>query len=947
MSQRWFYALLALFMPVLAGAAQAESSNLNLLADEPSVAFNNDSYLLGYQVYLARGNLAAAYFVARKAVRSQPNNPDWLKRFAQVAEWVGQPSDALNAWLSYAQKTGDKVAWDAVGRLSVGLLDDNALLVYQQQLLRRQGFQHALVDQIIQTYERLGHPIEGLTFLDGLARRNPDVYLLDAESRLAERAGQDERAIALLTQLIAHHPPQQSWVLRLAALYYLRGKFDEAWDVLHRVEPQMSVQDSGYWRVYAEISRLLHHDADALHAYQVLATSDKVEAGDLQNYVTLLQNQDGLTAARLSALLFHKFGQDNALVTALYLYEREHQLDAAMQLLESLTPAQQQRLEQNPEFMIRRAQLYWQRKAFALARADYEHGMQLAPNDVRFLQGLVAVLIDQGDQQALTKELVMMHSRAIASPQLWSLWANGWSSLEKPERALPFQQAYSRFNPNDQLALLALADNYDNQGDIETARRLRHRVFVDEKFSDAKMASLKGGQSEHLTQLRQALFAQRLAAAAPDTALDMLKQRLQQPHSQQDSVLRDLTLSWLMSHESTDRARVWVNTAYHDQPPYWVAQTLALDDEDRVKMRDLLEQHPDQLPRYDRIEAATQSDLPRLGEQMAFDSLEQHPNDDEQAKRFQYLMSRRGHWVDLQGQSMQQGILSRSGSSASWSGFISEFWRLQLSADDWTQQSHNLSQLSEPPTLKAYHATLSQISERGTWTLGSAYHDALQGYPSAMLGQSYRIESGVTLHWQADYNADASESSALMVGGMKDSLAADFNWSITGRDYLSMQASAMNFKGQTGQALGSGQVINVDLGHHFFTAPHEQTFKITATSAQFSANNQPLDSTLAQLVPMGQPATARFFVPQNYNQIGAYWDFGDYNPEVYERRWRSFGELGVTLSNTTGLGYTGRIGVHGPVLGYDRLSLSLEQSKGGQDSGNIYKQFLLTYRYFY
>ncbi|MFO1353957.1 MAG: hypothetical protein U1E88_05770 [Acinetobacter sp.] len=87
----------------------------------------------------------------------------------------------MNAWLSYAQKTGDKVAWDAVGRLSVGLLDDNALLVYQQ-LLRRQGFQHALVDQIIQTYERLGHPIEGFN-ISILAGRNPDVYLPDAESR--------------------------------------------------------------------------------------------------------------------------------------------------------------------------------------------------------------------------------------------------------------------------------------------------------------------------------------------------------------------------------------------------------------------------------------------------------------------------------------------------------------------------------------------------------------------------------------------------------------------------------------------------------------------------------------------------------------------------------------------------------------------------------------------
>ncbi len=43
----------------------------------------------------------------------------------------------------------------------------------------------------------------------------------------------------------------------------------------------------------------------------------------------------------------------------------------------------------------------------------------------------------------------------------------------------------------------------------------------------------------------------------------------------------------------------------------------------------------------------------------------------------------------------------------------------------------------------------------------------------------------------------------------------------------------------------------------------------------------------------------------------------------------------------------GRLGFHGPVLGYDRLSLSMEQSQSGRDNGNQSKQFLLNYRLFY
>ena len=931
-------------LPVLAASTTelTVTDLLNSSAGEPKVPFDHEQYLLGYQVYLARGNLPAAYFVARKAISNLPNDTDWLKRFAQVAEWVGLPSEALDAWLRCAQRSNDPAAWDSVGRLAPGLLNDNALLAYQQQLLHRHGDQEVLINNIIQTYERLGRPIDGLNFLDGLTRKNSNVTLLDAESRLAERAGQDDRAIALLTTLIHRNAPQENWVLRLAALHYLRGQFDDAWKTLHDIEPKMSAQASGYWQVYAEISRLLHHDSDALHAYKILTESDHARSNDLRNYVNLLQNQDGLTAARLSELSYRKFGEDYALISALYLYQRENLPKEALKLLHSLSSAQLKTLEKNPEFIAQRAQIYWQNKDFELARTDFSHGMTLAPKDIRFLQGLVAVLIDQADKPALTAILTRMHTRAIADAQLWSLWANGWSFLEKPEQALPFQQAYCRMNPRDKLATLILADYYTSQNNVEMANRLRQQVF---SLGDTVL--LNSVSPERLNQLREALFSQRLAFAAPDAALNMLRMRLQQPNAFKDTQLRDLILSWLLSHDSIDRARVWIDQNYENHPPYWVAQTLALQDKNRVEMRDLLDQHAEQLPRYDRIEAATQSDLPHLGEQMAFDSLDRYPNDDEQAKRFQYLMSRRATWVDLSGQQMQQGVLSRSGADLSWSSFISENWRLQLDTAHYTQNSHDLNLLAPPPPLTTYRATLSQISERGDWTLGVASHDALQSYLSATLGQSYQTENGVSLHWQADYNADSSESAALMAGGMKDALTANFNWAITGREYLGMQTSAMNLKGQTGQVLGNGQVITLELGHHFFSKPNEQTFKLTATSAQYSANNTALDPELLTLVPAGQVATSRFFVPQGYQQIGAYWDFGDYDPQVYERYWRGFGELGVTFSNTTGLGYSGHIGLHGPVLGYDRLSFSLERAKGGRDNGDISKQLSITYRYFY
>ncbi len=72
---------------------------------------------------------------------------------------------------------------------------------------------------------------------------------------------------------------------------------------------------------------------------------------------------------------------------ALYLYQRERHSEAAFNLLHRLSPEQRQTLQHDPNFLEQRAQLYWQTQQFELARADYEYALQLAPKNIRFVQG--------------------------------------------------------------------------------------------------------------------------------------------------------------------------------------------------------------------------------------------------------------------------------------------------------------------------------------------------------------------------------------------------------------------------------------------------------------------------------------------------------------------------------------------------------------------------------
>ena len=172
------------------------------------------------------------------------------------------------------------------------------------------------------------------------------------------------------------------------------------------------------------------------------------------------------------------------------------------------------------------------------------------------------------------------------------------------------------------------------------------------------------------------------------------------------------------------------------------------------------------------------------------------------------------------------------------------------------------------------------------------------------------------------------------------------NWAITGREYLNSQFFIDDYQSQDAQALGSGQILQLEAGHRLFADQSDHVLKVNLSVGKFNANAT-LNPQLNSLAPLGQTLTTGFFIPQDYQQIGIAWAFSQVNPQQYQRGLRIFGELGANSSNINGIGFNGRLGLQSPVMGNDKLRLEIIRSQSGQQNGESSQEIHLNYRLFY
>jgi hypothetical protein len=944
--------LSALFLPLLAASAApalAASPELPPLSQvgEPEVAFDEGRYQLGYEIYLAKGNLAAAYRVADRAVREQPQSVLWRKNLAQVALWLGRSDVALQNWLQIARQTNSAEAWEQVGKLGPALADDEAVLLWQRREVELHPADRKRLNDLLAAYEHVGRPEEGLAFLARLRRTHNDRELYEAEALLAERTGHDELALADLKWLNTHYGPDEGWLLRAAALKYQRGDLQGANQELATAESRMPDTAVAYWRTHGELALLLGDNKTALNGYGHVYASGKYSEGDLLNYAALMQAKDPVSAAKLQALVFTRFGRVDAASSALYLWTRENRLKEADSFLASLTPEQLALLENDAAFLEFRGRLREAEGRWHEALADYAAGLRLAPNRASLQQAWLSQLIEHGRPEALRRVLIEHASAAQASSTLQSLWAAGWSRLDEPLRALPYLKARHESAPGNALNALAYADALSRAGLTDAARRLENTVW------QGRSEALAGLPAEQKTALQQALLNVELARIPVESQRRYLRALVQQSRDAQGRVspwVRDLVLGTAWASDAVDSLPLDVTArlpATPDTPlPVWSPLLMALADHDKPALQELIATRLDELPIYDRVEAAERLDRFDLAASLAFESAEIRQDDDEMHRRLQERAWNDASRVDLSFQHDKQGSLTRTPLALAWKGHLDGNDALGLRIETAGLDS-DPAVLRLPVDLQQrYEFSFSRKGENFAEEIALTAFDSLDSVVGLRGKANANLPAGVSAEARAGWHQLATSTSGLTVGGQRDFVGGGLAWAITGRDIVALDLEYSRLAAQGGGDLGSTLVSGLTYSHRLFSGERDWVVK-TGVSTTSSSSEAVLPDALKSLLPPGVQAGPEYFVPGAFTQFSLALAFGENAEQSYQRGWRSFWEIGLTQDAETGIGYDYRLGILGRVLGRDRLRLYVDGADGAQGNGEKTQTFNVDYRLWY
>ncbi|KDP85247.1 hypothetical protein CF70_014910 [Cupriavidus sp. SK-3] len=483
--------------PAAASAAASAPTGAPPAAER---AFNADDYELAFQVFLAAGKLDDAQRVAETAVRRLPGDARWRERLAQVAEWNRQPSVALKSWLEYAQATNDETAWKAVLRLAPGLNDDRA---YLAALRHRAGNGDlATVDQVVAAYERLDEPEEGLAFLQRLSHGPNARQIMEREAALAERAGKDDRAFALYTELQERFGPRPQYALKQANLLYVRGKLAEALQAMVPSMPTARSTDIGYWRTLTELARLNQRDDLLEQGYRqmMLAMAEPhddhclampaggarndclselrdTEQSDVSNLIAFYDGTP-IDAGRIAEAGWRKSGNPEFLELAVHYYTRAHAYAHVASLLQGMSAGQRRQAEQSSRFLAMRASYLQASGHREQALADLRLAASRPDASGETMAELMWSLVDLGTDTEVRAMMLRLKGEAERSPELWGPFAAGSMRFRDGRAALHYLGKMADGKSADPLWLGLAADAYESIGQTDTAWGIRRQAWI-------------------------------------------------------------------------------------------------------------------------------------------------------------------------------------------------------------------------------------------------------------------------------------------------------------------------------------------------------------------------------------------------------------------------------------------------------------------------------------
>ena len=932
---------------------------------DPRLPFEETSYLLAYQTFLAGRNLSDAWRVAASAVRQAPEQHAWRERLAQVSEWIGRPEDALQQWRLLVQQLAragaapgeqrDRLdrALQGVLRLAPSLNDEEVVLQTWAQIATLRPLTVSETLNVVAITERLGRPEEGLRWLVEADRRQPAQALLEMQVDLAERMGELPTAIEAQRQLIARHGNNVPRAMRLATFHGLRGDAAQGYAALAPLRSTASPQDTAYWRLLGKLAWSNQLEDAALNALTQITRHGDFDAFEADRLLSLLLARDRADAARFAETAWKRLRMPGYLLAALEQWWNLQDLTQMERLFASTGPAEEKLMEGESYFWMLRAQWHQARGNLAGAKADLLRAMEVEPGLVEPRVAYLFLLIDSGQHPELQQRLSAWHGEAEQNALYDAAYAAGYMALDQPRRALPFWRRLAPTMREDALWVAAYADVLAAAGHGDAALRVRAQALVLTRQRLAQGSAQGEGarpltaEQRHTLQLQLARL--QLANATADQGLRTLRGLLAPggllgPGAGKVSVAQaraaqDLTLGWLLSNERHDHARWWLHRrqAHALATPVWAEMTLALHEGDLSTVRALLEgPHGNGLPVGQRIEALQALGQTRKAQALRTDLLQASAGDDDglhEAYADTAWREQRRFTADL---NLQRDSLRTTEQTVALALPLTESALLHLRLQDRHQRT-DLGGGRTPAfgTVAAHDrsasATLQWKPDRAlqldsTLGLRSAERNTI---PSLAFSATVQPMARLQLRAELGLQTRALDSTALSVAGQQNEarLSGDLRLTLTNPVRVAVRAAQFGLQG--GGSLGSALGLDWEVGQVIRGGTPDLGLRVFGNYTRYRQKDGALPDWTSRLTTDGQRPGASFFVPDSFALHGIGLSAGLSGRDAYQRPWRPYLDLSLTHHSQLGVGHAFTVGASGRLTGADQLQLQFSTTRAG------------------
>ena len=951
--------------------AQAADAPATSKARAPNAAqalrpFNPEDYLLAFDALISAMDLERAHQVAGEAVRQRPTDMLWRLKLARVCDWTERRVEAAGHWRALFQ-SGDRSpeTLKALLRLLPELDEPAVALEVWAVVAQRRALTEPEWRGVYGLFEDAAQPGPGSVFFEAQYRRLKHTYLLEIAAVLAEHAENAVRASSLYAERSNLQPFSMGMLLRAVVSLIRQDRQQDALALMQHHAHQVEGDDFVFWQLLSQLAWEQRAYGSAQSGYERVAKLPQATPGDWARLIYLVRQKHPDQAASLSLEAYRRFDTPDLLMQALNIYGENGNFAAQARALKALTASELAQAEKITPFLLIRAQLHRNDKQPDLAWQDLRRALFQAPDSDEVSVTALWFLIDQKRVIDLVPLLRQLGPRAPETPVYWLPFAAASQLLDRHTEALRWYAKEVRRQPDDPLLLLNYADALERTRQAGMATRVRRHAWL--------LLTQKYPQPEDLHELSRqpemlALARLTMLNSPGDPGLRLVRKLVSQvrqsPDERADEQTLALVLGWAILKDQPANARAWMGLRYASQAqfsaPLWGQSQVALQLKDTQAMASLLERSSAGIPIHNRYDTAYELGHVQQAQDIAYTGMSRQDGDEPLHDRYRVHVPLQANYVQMKVDAQRQGSLDTRG--------IQFESRLALSPKlHLILTGAHARQASNDPALSSLVPGLDRLQSLEVRWRGAAGQTSVTVSRADEVDTTMGLRISQTLQWgghasleaRVDHRVDSTLSAPLRVAGFESALGVSLNYNLGKREYLRLSPRIANYFTQQGDYLGSGRSLEFELGHRIRTDYPDWRARAFATYQQYTRNQDLGEAARMRLPPRLQTAltdsglsVSDYFIPQGSTTIGTCLGMGENVGgqnlrTVYSRAWRPYFDACLTHNASSGLSYSGLLGLAGSVTGKDHLSVQLQNSNNAQTSGASTRSLAIRYRHYY